>query len=282
MELDLPLEGLVVGGQLLVAAEAVVALLCLQILDRGQRGGDVLALDIHLAHGVELWYPALELFVRLDCREGLQERSAGILRLGVALGHVGPDLTDPVHERQGHREHLPFALGPARGLRPGFLIGAGLAGQEHIKDPLRLLVLRLHGLARVLQLNLPAGGRHQDAPAPVCVAILHVEQAAWVQERHNVRGLSHNLPELGPPLLQLLRDVVVVGDGLVHIERVLRVILNHGPEILDPPELSLKVTLLVFYVKGSTVLLELVEAALDHVVRIRALQAQQVNEHVVT
>mmetsp|Transcript_99450 Transcript_99450/g.221922 ORF Transcript_99450/g.221922 Transcript_99450/m.221922 type:complete len:392 (-) Transcript_99450:906-2081(-) len=94
-------------------------------------------------------------------------------------------------------------------------------------------------------------------------------------------GLNDDLPQLLSSLLRLLCDVIVVGDRLVDVERVLRGVFHNTAEVLNPGQLRLQVSLSFLDLEGIAILLELVKATLDHVVRVGSLKSQQVNEHVV-
>jgi len=76
----------------------------------------------------------------------------------------------------------------------------------------------------------------------------------------------NNLASILLFLLSLLHNVVVIRDGLFHIEIVVGFILHCQSQIFYFRKLRLDVVLLILNGKGVLVLLELVETALDHVV----------------
>mmetsp|Transcript_75971 Transcript_75971/g.232526 ORF Transcript_75971/g.232526 Transcript_75971/m.232526 type:complete len:553 (-) Transcript_75971:769-2427(-) len=253
-----------------------------EVGDAGKGGVELLVLDVHLRHRVQVGDAgSLEAFVVLNGPQRFQQRPLDLVAPRVAVGHVRADLADPADETQGHRQDAALGLGARGRPRPLLLGGAGLAGQEDVEDPLRLGGLVALGLLPGLLRKPPPRGGDEDAPPPIDVAVPHVHQPARVEEGRDVLRPHDDLPQLLLVAGPLLRQVIMIGDGLVEAELVLGVVFDDGPQVLDLGQLDLQVAFLVLDGQSVAVLLELVEAPLDHVVRVGPLEAQQVDEHVV-
>mmetsp|Transcript_126762 Transcript_126762/g.354968 ORF Transcript_126762/g.354968 Transcript_126762/m.354968 type:complete len:357 (+) Transcript_126762:455-1525(+) len=280
LHLDLPLEGRHVRRDLGVPVQRALRELPVQVGDAGEGGVEVLPRDVHVGDRVQLREAGgLEALVVLDRGQRLEQRAPHLVGLRVAVRHVRPDVADLPHQLQGHGQDLALGLGPRGRHRPLLLHGARLARDEDVEDPLRVRALAL-GVLR-LRRDIAAARGDEDCPPPIDVPVLHVHQAARVEEPRDVVGRNDDLPQVLLLSVPLLREVVVVGDGLVQVELVLCDILHRSSQVLHLRQLHLDVPLLILNCESVAIFLELVETALDHVVRVRTFEPQQVDEHVV-